>query len=265
MVFLSRSSSGVVMTKFEGTDKVPFEDFIKGRLNEAVKKYDSVTDAAIDFDIAVSTFRRYLESGCARSSQHAKILLEKLSVDMEEFAVLLLQYYPTEAKIWIKALGLDQYNTKTKEVVQLIEEDEIYYFLDCLSGLGRGLSFAAIERSWGESGLEKVDKLIKCGQHDRAEGYLVRKNDRATFARPESTARNIGYLAKNYMFENIDNSTGSLVNLVRGLNVAGLKKMRDIILKAVNDFVIMAKDERYRGDTASHFSIVAGEIKFPKE
>lgn len=243
------------------SDFPPFPEFIRQGLGGLITTDESMKALSISTRVPYSSLSRMKNEGCKLTCIHAKTLVAKIAKDESHLEAILEHYYPEEAKIWRSAYSLDNYRIKPKPVIELIEKNPIYFYIESFAGLLKGLPMAAIDRLWGELGFEKAQDYLDIGHLDMAEDRVHRVKKHGLYGRLETLKIVIGYLVEDFRIDNIHNKVGTLTNIVGCLNINGLIKVRDICIKAAGEVGKVISDPTYQGDLPMHASFISGQMK----
>lgn len=243
------------------SDFPPFPEFIRQGLGGLITSDESMQELSESTKIPYSSLARMKNVGCKLTCIHAKTLVGKIAKNDAHLEALLEHYYPVEAKIWKSAYSLGNYKIKPKPVIDLIEKNPVYFYIESFAGLLKGLPLGAIQKLWGQLGFEKAQEYIEIGHLDVAEDRVHRVKKHGLYGRLTTLKKVIGYLVEDFRIDNIHDKVGTLTNIVGCLNREGLIKVREICVKAAGEVGKVISDPKYQGDIPAHASFISGQMK----
>lgn len=243
----------------------PFARFVKERLNKIVAAGGGARSVSKAFDIPYPSLMRYLKDGCKIDSVNAQLLLAKLAHDPHELQALYIHYFPREARIWKSVYSLDKYHTnKPLELLNLIEGDRLYMYLESMAGFGHGYPVALVEETWGQRGLEALRQLEEIGVLTVKDERIYRPYIDGSYGRLPTLKRVITYLMSDYTSAVDKNDYGALFNSIMSVNKDGQTALRKAYLEFVQKVYKITESPETKGNIPVFVSLISGEMFFSK-
>lgn len=241
----------------------PFEQFVKTRLGKIVATGGGARAVAKAFDIPYPSLMRYLKDGCKIDSVNAQLLLGKLAKDPHELQAIYIHYFPKEARIWKSVFSLDKYHTnKPLELLNLIEADGLYMYLESMAGFGHGYPIELIEETWGKKGLDALQQLLDIGVLTNKDGRIYRPYIDGSFGRLPTLKRVISYLLSDYSSAVDKNDYGALFNALLAVNTKGRDALRRAYLDFVQKVHKITENPETMGNIPVFVTMLSGELFF---
>lgn len=249
----------------EQTQFPPFAQFVKERLGEIVAEGGGARVVAKAFDIPYPSLMRYLKDGCKIDSVNAQLLLGKLAKDPYELQAIYIHYFPKEARIWKSVYSLDKYHTnKPLELLNLIEADRLYMYLESMAGFGHGYPVTLVEATWGQRGLDALQQLQDIGVLTVKDERVYRPYIDGSYGRLPTLKRVISYLVSDYTSAVDKNDYGALFNSIMAVNGEGRQALRKAYLDFVQKVYKITESPETQGNIPVFVSMISGEMFYSK-
>lgn len=245
-------------------DLPPLEELVKGRLRKQVEDLGSVKKLSEKLKMPYTSVSRAVAGKCTIVAENAQTFLNKVAVDHDELKMLMLHYYPKEAKFWMSVFAKGRHSGDLKEMNDYIEKGHQFFFIYSLAGIGEGLPLEAVQKNWGREGLKNASILAAAGHVDLNGEVLTRQNKDIYYSEPSTVLKVIEHLTVNFDYDNLKNGTGGMFHILEGLNLEGAKEMRKIMVNTSVEVMKIVADKKYQGEHAVHFSLLTGIAPFQK-
>lgn len=243
----------------------PFGQFVKERLQKIVASGGGARAISKGFDIPYPSLMRYLKDGCRIDSVNAQLLLGKLAKDPHELQALYIHYFPKEARIWKSVFSLDKYHTnKPLELLNLIEGDRLYMYLESMAGFGHGYPVALVKETWGQRGMDALQQLQDIGVLTVKDDRIYRPYIDGSYGRLPTLKRVITYLLSDYTSAVSKNDYGALFNSMMAVNEDGRQALRTAYLEFVQKVYKITESPETMGNIPVYVSLICGEMFFSK-
>lgn len=252
------------MTENATLDLPPLEELIKARLKKKADELGSVSKLATNIKIPYTTVTRAVAGKCNTGCDKARSFLKHAAVDHDEYEMLMLHYFPEEAKFWVSVFAKGRHSGDLGDMDEHIQKGHQFFFIYSLAGIGEGLPLDVVQKHWGQEGLKNASILAATGHIDLNGEMLVREKKNICYSDPQTLLKIVEYLAVNFDYDNIKNGTGGIFHTLEGLNEQGAKELRKIMVNTSVEVMKVMANEEFKGELAVHFSLVTGIAPFQK-